>query len=276
MDSFIDFKKKIDTDDPEAWKKLKLNVSNVVNHWCREKYLEVSWIVLNEKLIENQDFYNAVYSYLYDNYKFYKDNIKEYSDLKNIIVDIANKIQKKGFMGFFVKIYQNDDHAWKILDCKLKILIKSWLIRKGDTSESSFQTIFDDSLSLFIEILKKGRLEFNDSKKLKSYFLKIAENKRKEYYRLNNSNKCIPLGNHTSEPLYEINLPIEEQQIKKQLRLKLNQLNNNEKTIIYGVYFYKMMLKDLAVMLDISEEACRVTKLRAIRKLQGLYSQVTL
>ncbi len=275
MDNFNEFKSKLDAFDLHAWEILKANIAVVVRSWCKKEYFEACWVIHENKLISEEEFYLKVYNIFHDRYDSIKKNIESYGKLKFHFIKIAIDLINAGFIDFMKRIQQNEDIVWRQLDTRLRPLLKGWLARKGKFYLDSFDKIYSETLYIFIENLKKEKLHFDNSKNLKSYILKIAEYKLKELAKASVTERFVSIDEiHINEVPVLQSLQIEVIQQKERVREMLERLNDEERKILYGVYFYGMKLKDIAGNLNVSEESCRVKKHRALKKLQEQLIQV--
>jgi RNA polymerase sigma factor (sigma-70 family) len=275
MDNFDEFKQKLDCGDIQAWEILRTTFSLLLKNWCREEYLEASWIVLEKKLKTEDAFYDMVYLHFKDHYHTLNHTIYAYGSLKLIMVEMASELLNDGFRSFVTRIIQHDEPAWKHLDHRLKPLLKGWLVQKGEVSKDAFDKIYAETLYVFCENLKKEYLLFKNSRNLKSYLIRIAEYKLKEYQRDGYTARTVYIEEQPPKERGVIqSVQLETTQQEEQVKNLLNFLSEEEKKILYGVYFCKMKLKDIAFRLQISEEACRVKKHRALKKLQDHLVQV--
>jgi len=275
MDNFNEFRSKLDSYDLHAWEILKANIAIVVRNWCKKEYFEAGWVIYENKVIGEEEFCLKVYYIFRDRYDSINKHIESYSELKFHFIRIAVDLINNGFIDFMKKIQQNEDIAWKQLDIRLRPLLKGWLAQKGKYYLDSFDKVYSETLYIFIENLKKEKLYFDNSKKLKSYILKIAEYKLKELIKESGTDRFVSIEEvHFNEvPVFQTS-QIEVIQQQEHVRDLLERLNDEERKILYGVYYYGMKLKDIAGTLNVSEESCRVKKHRALKKLQEQLIQV--
>ena len=275
MDNFVEFKLKLDAYDLQAWGILKTNIVLVVHHWCRKEYLEPSWVVKDGKPMAEEEFTSLVYDNFRANYDELKGSIDTYASLKVSFIEVANQQLSLGFDGFFAGIKQCQDNAWKHLDKRLRPILKAWLVNKGETSQEAFDKIYAKTLYVFIEKLQKESLNYDNSRSLKSYLIRISEYILKEYRRQTNTDRFVKIedSNLTEMSVIQV-IQIEKKQEKEQVKNLLNMLNIEEKKILYSFYFLEIKLKDIAQLLDVTEEACRVKKHRALKKLQDHLTRV--
>ena len=274
MNNFNEFKQQLDSKNTQSWEILKTNISIAVRNWCMKEYFEITWTEFRGSLMNVEEFYEEVYSLFRDKYDSMKEKIDNYVAMKEQFINIASDFLRNGFPGFMKRISQNDESAWKRLDSRIRNLLKGWLAQKGNFSQNKFERIYSETLYVFCENLRKGSLIFENSKKLKSYILRIAELKLKECERQEADGRMLYLDKiHEEWPEIQIShLEIAEQQQK--IEKLLETLNYEEKQILYGVYFYEMRLKDIAGILNVSEESCRVKKHRALKKLHDQLTRV--
>ncbi len=269
MDNFDEFKKKLDAFDQQTWNDLKTTLTLIVLNWCRKEYLEPSWVVLDGKLINENEFANHVYNAFKIKYCKVCGSINNFTSLKFYLIEITKEQLFSGFGEFFINIKNRDNNSWKLFDTRIRPILKAWLIKKGETSLELFEKIYSETIYVFFEKLQKMNLKFNDSRHLKSYMIRISEYKLKEYRHKGLTADFI---NIEDSSFYDIpvlqSIQIEMTQKKEQLKDLLNILSPEEKKIIYGVFFLEMKIKDIAGILKVSEETCRVKKYRALKKLQ--------
>jgi len=268
MDNFSEFKLKLDSYDQQTWDILKTNIALVVLNWCRKEYLEPSWVVINGILFTEEEFAFEVYNKFRANYsKLYSNNIT-YSSLKSILIEITKDQLEQGFAGFLNSIRNNDNSSWTNFDNRIRKVLKVWIVKKGEVYQDVYDKIYSETIYVFFEKLLKAKLSFADSRNLKSYVIRISEFILKEHRRKKSLYKFL-----TTDDSHFIEIPViqplllEVSQKKEQLKYLLNTLSFEEKKILYSVYFLNIKLKDIAGRLKLSEEACRVKKHRALKKL---------
>jgi RNA polymerase sigma factor (sigma-70 family) len=275
MNNFYEFKQGLDSKDNNSWDILRTNISIVVRNWCLKEYYEINWTEYKGRLLDESGFYGVVYNIFSDKYDLIKDNLDTYENLKNEFVGIASDVLNKGFPGFMERIKSNENAAWIIFDKRIRNVLKAWLFRKGFCSLPVYERIFSEAIYTFFDNFRKEPLNFENSKKLKSYILRIAEFKLKEYKRLELDKRTVNLENLYEKDIAEMPvLQYEQKEQHEKVEKILSVLNYEEKQILYGVFFYDMKIKDIANTLNVSEESCRVKKHRALKKLQEEFSQV--
>ena len=275
MDNFGEFKQKLDAYDLQSWGILKTNIALIVRNWCRKEYLEPSWVVQNGKSLTEEEFTTLVYDVFRVRYEEVKSTIDTYAFLKIKFIEVASQQLSRGFDEFLIRISQHQDNSWKHLDKRLRPILKAWLVNKGEQSHEAFDKIYAEVLYVFFEKLQKENLSFDNSRNLKSYLIRISEFILKEYRRQANTGRFVKIEDSNLNEMTVIqSIQMEMKQEKEQVKNLLGMLNIEEKKILYSVYFLEMKLKDIARLLDVTEEACRVKKHRALKKLQDHLGQM--
>ena len=178
------------------------------------------------------------------------------------------------FQQFVKRLKSKDNRAWERLRFLLKRLVTYWLVEKGMNSYEA-RWIYNDSLTVLFENI--GECEFEDYKKLKSYFFAIIDRKVKEAIRKKRSRRFVDLED---SPIVRCPVKVWNEEMAETVEQKmyaeyiLNHLKEVEKTVLFKYFYEALRLKEIAKELCTTEENCRIIKFRALRKLKLLIEKI--
>lgn len=182
---------------------------------------------------------------------------------------IPNSAEEQSFNEFLDKLKRNDERAWSQLNFVLKRILGKWLSKKNIYKEN-YAEIYSNVLSVFIE--KISSLSFENFTSLKSYIFSIAENKVKEFYRkTTKNNKNEPIEEHfDSDYLFIIEGDNEDKNERIQKIFQFfSKLTEVEQNVMKLLYIEEKSIKEVSIILGLTEGNVRVIKHRAIEKLKG-------
>jgi RNA polymerase sigma factor (sigma-70 family) len=266
--NFKELIREIRKGDENAISSIRENIETIIHHHFSKNNIELDWIANENGLIDKQIFYDNLLESFIKEIELNDIAFDLFIDYKAYIISKSEDRIKSLFNNFYDLIVRKDKKVWLRFDEILKLRVKMWLIKKGiliDTIEALYQ----DAQTVFIEKIGKGELSFENSRFLKSYLFKIIQLKILELQREKIAAKFTENVENTMDDgdNYDPYLTdIDKEELKQQL---FNQLNEREKSILIDVYFNGEKLKDIANKLNMKETNCRVTKLRALAKLEG-------
>jgi RNA polymerase sigma factor (sigma-70 family) len=254
--------------DVNAISSIRKNIETIVHHHFSKDNIELEWIANENGLIDKQILYNNLLESFIKEIELNDNAFDLFIDYKAFIISKSEDKIISLFKNFYNLIVRKDKKVWLRFDEVLKLRVKMWLIKKG-ISIDTIEALYQDAQSVFIEKIGKGELSFENSRFLKSYLFKIIQLKILEFRREKLAAQFTENREHTmdEDDYYDPYLTdIDKEELKEQL---FNQLNEKEKSILIDVYFNGEKLKDIANKLNMNETNCRVTKLRALAKLEG-------
>jgi RNA polymerase sigma factor (sigma-70 family) len=201
------------------------------------------------------------------------NDIYDFSGLKQIILEINEKLLDECFQHFMRLIISKDEKAWNLLCNGIKIRIYRFLRMEGYSQVNNFEEILQESLIVFTEKLELGNLEFVNSNKLKSFIIRIAQLKLYEKFRVSKKQKDLLRIDEVNYNLPELGSCQEVFENGEYVAYLFKKLEKKEQLIIYYFFFEQKQLKEIAEKINISEENCRVIKYRTIRKLRKIVGQ---
>jgi RNA polymerase sigma factor (sigma-70 family) len=178
------------------------------------------------------------------------------------------------FQRFILRLKSKDNRAWEKLRFLLKRLVTYWLVEKGMNNDEA-RWIYNDCLTVLFEHIEE--CEFENFKKLKSYFLAIVDRKVKEAKRKKRNPRFVDLEN---SPFIRCPIKVWNEEMAETIEQRLyieyvlNHLKEVEKTILFKYFYEASRLKEIAQELGTSEENCRIIKFRALKKLKFLIEKL--
>lgn len=273
-DNFINLIRNAKNGDDFAISSIKKNIEIIVIHHFMEKNIEIEWIADKNGIVDQNYFYQNLFLEFKTKIDQSIDLFKSFIEYKEFLLKQADAHINDLFSEFYKFLTENNPNVWKVFNKVLKTRVYSWLIKKGISNHDQIETLYQEAQTVFLEKREKNNLNFENSRFLKSYIFKIIHFKILENY--NSERKFDKLDNLTEKiddaDIFHQSLSESD---KNELNLHLfRDLNELEKTIIIGVYFYDEKLKEIAIKLKISEVNCRVIKHRALIKLEGKVRQL--
>lgn len=271
-ENFQDFLNDLRQNDNQAWDKFTITTGIIIKHWAEEKRLEILWCADKSRLLTKEGYINLVINEL--KLLFEKTNdIYDFSGLKQIILEINEKLLDECFQHFMRLIISKDEKAWNLLCNGIKNRIYRFLRTEGYSQVNNFEEILQESLIVFTEKLALGNLEFVNSNKLKSFIIRIAQLKLYEKFRVSKKQKDSLQIDEANYNLPELGSCQEVFENGEYVAYLFKKLEKKEQLIIYYYFFEQKQLKEIAEKINISEENCRVIKYRTIRKLRKIVGQ---
>jgi RNA polymerase sigma factor (sigma-70 family) len=266
--NFKELIREIRKGDENAISSIRKNIETIVHHHFSKDNIELEWIANENGLIDKLIFYNDLLECFIKEIELNDNAFDLFIDYKAFIISKSEDKIKSVFNNFYELIVRKDKKVWLKFDEILKLRVKMWLIKKGISIDDIGQ-LYQDAQTVFIEKIGKGGLSFENSRFLKSYMFKIIQLKILEIRRNKISIQFAESLDYAVEnvDIYDHYMTdIDKDVLKQQL---FNQLNEQEKSILIDVYFKGEKLKEIANKLNMSEVYCRVTKHRALAKLEG-------
>ena len=267
-DKFKELIKGLTLGEKKALSSVKKNMEIIVSQYFSKKYIELDWIADKNEICSRKVLFDDLFSDLIQKIKHNRETISTFSEYKDFLISKANEKISKLFQNYFDLLSDNDKKAWLIFDELLKKRIKFWLIKKGFTYIELHEQLYQDAQIVFLNKLQKKELDFKDSRLLKSYIFKTINLKLFEYQRKNKeqfSVNAIDIEQDYSDNYNQVIPDLDKEMFIPNL---FKDLNEQEKNILFEVFFIEEKLKDIAKKLDIKEVYCRVIKHRALAKLE--------
>jgi RNA polymerase sigma-70 factor (ECF subfamily) len=126
------------------------------------------------------------------------------------------------------------------------------------------EDVVQDSFAIFYVY----RERFKDYSTLKSYLFSIIHNKAVDYIRGNNKN--IFTNYHMTSIISPEEIVINKEK-KERFMKKFNELDENQKNILYLYAFQEMSYKEISEVLKMSLAKVKITIFRARKKLKASY-----
>jgi RNA polymerase sigma factor (sigma-70 family) len=258
---------------PDAWKRLFKVSKNIIEHVAEENMLELDWTSISSTGPAKFDqWFIDFFNDFKKDFEKYSHQIECFEDLKKILTNSATKRLNELFSEFCKGLVLKNEKAWQILHYSLQKRMLFWMIRKNRIKEEDARYIYQEGFSLFYEKIISDTLSFESSRNLKSYLIRIFENKIKELTRMKQKQSnylgldripgidVIYLKQSYNHSFDEETLLMIQEQIRK--------LDKTEQVILIDSLCHNIKLRSIAKNLGISQENCRVIKFRAIHKLR--------
>ncbi len=271
-ENFQDFLNELRQKDSQAWEKFTISVGIIIKHWIEEKRLEILWCADKGSLL-TQDIYIKL---VVDELKLIfekQDDIPDFPSLKQLIIGINRKLLDKCFRQFMKLLINKDEKAWNLFSKNIKNNIYRFLKMENRLQITDLEEILQESLIVFAEKLTLGNLEFENSKKLKSFIIRIAQLKLYEKFRITKKQQDLLRIEDMNYNLPEIGSCQEISEDREYAAYLFKKLEKKEQLIIYYYFFEQKQLKEIAKKINVSEENCRILKYRALRKLRRIVKQ---
>ena len=271
--NFQDLIQKCKTGDPESIEILSFNIITLIKQWSRKKMFEIDWIANEKGLIKNEGFLLACCDDCCKEIKDEKYNSGTYTEFKDMVLGIAERIMKTGFQFFLKFLKYGNNNTWTIAHKILYARSYGWMKKKGIDNDYHIKVLFSESMERFYEAYTKKDLAFDNASGLKSYLFRILELRMLEFHRENKKNSFLELEDNETQKLAfdgDIISDIEKEEDNKKVREAISQLSDTEQSIIIGHYYEKNSLKNISKELNKSDENIRVIKHRTLKKLMSI------
>jgi len=271
--SFIVFLGNLKKKEVSSWEKLYSIAKIMIEHYAESENIELDWAADDLGLVAlYPDWFDKLFERFKNNFPIFEGQIKEFQDFKNLFLKLVRSELENLFAHFTSLLIKNDNKAWSLLNKALQKKLFIWITKHGLNEPESAQYIYFEGLSVLLEKIISGKAQFENSSKLKSYFIKILENKIKEHRRkLSKQMNYFEIEQYQSLRGHEfaiIQEPEEDQNLIRLVQKQISELETDEREIIIRFFYYKEKLNEIAVNLSISEENCRVIKFRVLKKLK--------
>ncbi len=248
-------------------------INRIVKTWCLKNKMEITWTVSYIKEQNSNGMVQTIWKDLSD------EGIpgKPFTLFKSRIIELAGQLIKEEFSLFIELLKSDNARAWNELVAIFKIRCALWMAERV-TDQEYISHIFNDAIMVFHNDLSSGKkLHFADSYALKSYLFRILENKIKEYRR---AKKKIRLELYESENIETYFYLDENEDSVNNDQLNLiehiiERLDGEEQEILRKYYFSGQKLKDIAKVLNITEENVRIKKHRAVKRIIKNLSEIS-
>jgi RNA polymerase sigma-70 factor, ECF subfamily len=240
-------------------------INRIVKTWCLKNKMEITWTVSYIKEQNSNGMVQTIWKDLSD------DGIpgKPFTIFKSRIIELAGQLTKEEFSLFIELLKSDNARAWNELVAIFKIRCALWMAERVDDQEY-ISHIFNDAIMVFHNDLFSGKkLHFADSYALKSYLFRILENKIKEYRRAKKKSRLELYERENIETYFYLD-ENEDSVNNDQLNLIehiIERLDGEEQEILRKYYFSGQKLKDIAKVLNITEENVRIKKHRAVKRI---------
>jgi RNA polymerase sigma factor (sigma-70 family) len=272
---FKDFINLLRSNDQEAWNIMRFEMEQIVEHWCKERLIEMLWVSDGEIIPDNKtQFFDEIFGLFKEKYSNSLPQFLTFKEFKECILSFSNSYISNGFIHFKLLLPQNHRKAWWRLDKDLKTKMVFWLLSEKRSNSLEAEQVYYNSLDAFSQALKQKKLDFQASNNLKSYIFRIAELKMYEIGRENRKHAKItgiemPKDLSLIDEIYDVEIDIKIENL-------MTMLEEQEREILFSNYFHGDNLKVIAQRLKISEENCRVIKFRALKKMKKLAIEMNL
>lgn len=269
---FKDFINLLDSGYQEAWDIMRFEMEQIIEHRCKEELIEMLWVSDGMIIPKTKtQFFDEIFSLVREKLADSLLQLNNFKELKDFILAFSMSYIHNGFRNFISLLPQNNDRAWWRLDKDLKTKVVYWLISSKKSNLMEAEQIYYDALVVFTQAVHQKKLDFPESRNLKSYIFRIAELKMMEMDRENQKQE------KTSNFEMHKDLSLVDELYDEELDLKienlLTRLETQEREILFGNYFRNENLKTIAERLGITEENCRVIKFRALKKMRTMVEE---
>lgn len=279
--SFKEFLESLQSKQPDAWKRFFNASKIIVEHMAEKEMLELNWASSPAKEVLKFDlWFDELFSKFKDEFENYSSEIRDFDDLKNVLMKLVYKRINELFQEFCKALVLKNEKTWVTLNHNLHQRMIFWIVRESKLNNDDAKLVYQEGLSLFFEKMTSSRLTFNTSRNLKSYLIRIFEYKVKELKRskLKHSN-YIAIDNYSGiDNLLSGKLPDNDpgDDIVQLIMEQIQKLDTIEKQILINSIYKNEKLKSIAQNLGISVENCRVIKFRALNKIKVNLKDITI
>ena len=256
-----------------SWKIICNNIKTIAFHEYEKKKLEYNWAAKKADLIKEEEFTEHLLDAFNNGLGERQNDITDFDSYKQYVLLIADNTLSTCFNEYLLLLDKKHQKAWKLLSKVLRKRSWKWITQHAFNQNINAEDVFNEGIKRFYEKFQDKNLEFENSYKLKSYFFKLIDFITKEENR-KSKHISIEDTNEQNTPIWEDyeTLDISEYNDEEYFILKkgIEFLNETEKRILHGIFYEEKKLKKIAEELDISEENCRITKFRALKKLRNL------
>jgi RNA polymerase sigma factor (sigma-70 family) len=272
---FKDFISLLDSGNQEAWDIIRFEMEQIIEHRCKEGLIEMLWVSYGIYIPKNKtQFFDEIFRLVREKLSDSLPQFKNFKELKEYILALSSSYIHDGFRNFMLLLPQNHDRAWWRLDKDLKTKMVYWLISAKRSNLPEAEQVYYDALIVFTQAVRQKKLDFPTSKNLKSYIFRIAELKIMEMDRENQKQEKISnFEEHKDLSLLD---ELYDEELDLKIENLMQQLDIQEREILFSNYFQNENLKAIARRLGITEENCRVIKFRALKKMKTMVKDVNL
>lgn len=264
---FRDFISLLDSGNQEAWNLMRFEMEQIIEHRCKEGLIEMLWVSDGISIPKDKtQFYDEIFRLIREKFNESLPQFRNFKEFKEFILALSTSYIHDGFRNFMLLLPRNHERAWWRLDKDLKSKVVYWLISVKRSNLLEAEQVYYDALVVFTQAVNQKKLDFPESKNLKSYIFRIAELKMMEMDREKHKQENI-----SNSEIYK-NLSLVDELYDEEIDLKIEglmlSLETQEREILFSNFFHNENLKVIASRLGITEENCRVIKFRALKKMR--------
>lgn len=262
-----DFINLLASGNQEAWDIMRFEMEQITEHRCKEELIEMLWVSDGSGIPKNKtEFFDELFRLIREKFNDSIPQFNNFKELKKFILDLSMVYIRDGFRNFMLLLPQNHDRAWWRLDKDFKTKMIYWLVSVKRSNLIEAEQVYYDSLVVFTQAVHQKKLDFPTSKNLKSYIFRIAELKMMEMDRENQKQEKI--SNFEVHKDLSLLDELYDEELDNKIENLMQQLETQEREILFSNYFHDENLKTIAQRLGITEENCRVIKFRALKKMR--------
>lgn len=168
-------------------------------------------------------------------------------------------------------ITQKDNHTFLYLYQTHKDRIVHMVNRNSGTDDDAMDIFQEGILALWTNI-SQGKYELKENAKISTYLFALCRNLW--ISKLRKRKEVKPVEDHTLQiDPAEVDALEEEYEQVKQLKSLFNKMGDSCKKLLDLFYFKKSSLKEIAVLMEITEKTAKNNKYRCMQNLRQLYNQ---
>lgn len=260
---------KLKRDKEAGWQKL-FQISKILfSNWKNEEKIEMMWTLDNNKLpVSVESVYQSIFLLVKEAYKHKLPDFTDNNDIKTFIRPSFDSYLNKTFKSFYQALFLNIQIVWTVFHNLMYVLLQKMIYCRQKMHPEDANDICSISILTFRDNIYKKNLDFENSKKLKSYVYVIAFNKLSEYFKAKiKKNKLVDIDEYANNIIDTVNFSqaFEDTDLTEQL---LALLEEEEYEIIVRHYYYGIALKEIAEEMGKTPENIRIIKYRALNKLR--------